>query len=48
MAIVLVEQYFEFARDLADRIAVMVRGEVALEGAVDALDEEAVRRLLTV
>ena len=32
MAVVLVEQYFEFARDLADRIAVMVRGEVALGG----------------
>ena len=48
MAVVLVEQYFEFARDLADRIAVMVRGEVALGGAVESLDDEAVRRLLTV
>ena len=45
---VLVEQYFEFARALADRVAVMVRGEVALGGPVGALDEEAVRRLLTV
>jgi urea transport system ATP-binding protein len=48
MAVVLVEQYFEFARELADRIAVMVRGEVALGGAVDSLDNEAVRKLLTV
>jgi urea transport system ATP-binding protein len=48
MAVVLVEQYFEFARDLADRIAVMVRGEVALGGPVGSLDDEAVRRLLTV
>ena len=48
LAVVLVEQYFEFARDLADRIAVMVRGEVALGGPVDALEDEAVRRLLTV
>ncbi len=48
MAVVLVEQYFEFARDLADRIMVMVRGEVALEGPARELDEEAVRRLLTV
>lgn len=48
MAVVLVEQYFEFARDLADRIAVMVRGEVALAGPVGELEEEAVRRLLTV
>ena len=28
MAILLVEQYFEFARDLADRFIVMERGEV--------------------
>ncbi len=48
MAVVLVEQYFEFARELADRIAVMVRGEVALGGPVDSLDNEAVRKLLTV
>ncbi len=48
LAVVLVEQYFEFARDLADRIAIMVRGEVALGGPVDALEDEAVRRLLTV
>ena len=48
LAVVLVEQYFEFARDLADRIAVMVRGEVALGGPVGELDDEAVRRLLTV
>jgi urea transport system ATP-binding protein len=47
-AVVLVEQYYEFARDLADRIAVMVRGEVALGGPVEELEDEAVRRLLTV
>ena len=47
-AVVLVEQYYEFARELADRIAVMVRGEVALGGPVGELDDEAVRRLLTV
>ena len=48
MAIVLVEQYFEFARDLADRIFVMDRGEVVLQGATDSLEETEVRRLLTV
>ncbi|MBR0644560.1 urea ABC transporter ATP-binding subunit UrtE [Plastoroseomonas hellenica] len=48
MAVVLVEQYFEFARDLADFIAVMVRGEMALAGPAKDLDEEAVRKLLTV
>ena len=48
MAIVLVEQYFEFARDLADRFAVMDRGEVVLSGAREDLEEEAVRAHLTV
>jgi urea transport system ATP-binding protein len=48
MAVVLVEQYYDFARELADRIAVMVRGEVAMAGPAGELDEPAVRRLLTV
>lgn len=48
MAVVLVEQYYDFARDLADTIAVMVRGEVAMAGAAATLDEVAVRKLLTV
>ncbi|MBX6740872.1 MAG: urea ABC transporter ATP-binding subunit UrtE [Acetobacteraceae bacterium] len=48
MAIVLVEQYYEFARELADSVAVMVRGEIALHGEASELDEVAVRRLLTV
>lgn len=48
MAVVLVEQYYEFARDLGDELSILVRGEVALAGASGALDEEAVRRLLTV
>jgi urea transport system ATP-binding protein len=48
MAVVLVEQYYEFARSLGDRLAVMVRGEVALAGPAGELDEEEVRALLTV
>jgi urea transport system ATP-binding protein len=48
MAIVLVEQYFEFARDLADNYAVMDRGEVVLSGAGSDLSETEVRRYLTV
>ena len=35
MAIVLVEQYFDFAYDLADRFFVLRRGEVVLEGGKD-------------
>jgi urea transport system ATP-binding protein len=48
MAVVLVEQYYEFARSLGDRLAIMVRGEVALSGPAGELDEDAVRDLLTV
>jgi len=48
MAIVLVEQYFEFARDLADEFIVMVRGEVVLSGTSEAMNEQDVRRHLTV
>lgn len=48
MAIVLVEQYFEFARELADRFAVLDRGEVIVEGDRQALETSDVRRHLTV
>jgi len=48
MAILLVEQYFEFARDLADSFAVMDRGEFVLSGNADAMVENDVRRYLTV
>ena len=42
MAIVLVEQYFDFARALADRYAVMERGEVVLAG--EGIDHGGKRR----
>jgi len=48
MAILLVEQYFEFARDLAETYAVMDRGEIVLEGHGDEMVEEDVRRYITV
>jgi urea transport system ATP-binding protein len=48
MAIVLVEQYYEFARELAQTITVMDRGDVVLSGAREELDEEDVRRRLSV
>ncbi len=48
MAILLVEQYFEFARDLADWFAVMERGEIVLSGAAAQMVEADVRRHLTV
>ncbi len=48
MAILLVEQYFEFARDLAAAYVVMQRGEVVLSGRSAEMDEAAVRSYLTV
>jgi urea transport system ATP-binding protein len=48
MAILLVEQYFDFARDLAQRIAVMDRGEIVINGPRDRLDEAEIRRRLSV
>src|SRR5690606_40111598 len=47
MAILLVEQYFEFARDLADDYAVMDRGAVVLSGAGADMDEARVRGLMS-
>ncbi len=48
IAILLVEQYFDFARDLADRFAVMDRGQIVMSGLREEMVEEDVRRRLTV
>lgn len=48
MAIMLVEQYFEFARALADNYIVMDRGHAVLSGAINEMDEASVRKYLTV
>lgn len=48
IAILLVEQYFDFARALADSFAVMDRGEVVLAGLGADMVEEDVRRYMTV
>jgi urea transport system ATP-binding protein len=48
MAIVLVEQYFDFAYGLADRFYVLKRGSVALSGTKAALDREDLRRVVSV
>ena len=48
MAILLVEQYFDFARELADTYAVMERGEVVVAGKGADMVESEVRRHLTV
>lgn len=48
MAIVLVEQYFDFARDLADSFILLERGQVTASGGRDGLDDPDVRRRLSV
>jgi len=48
MAILLVEQYLDFAHELADDFAVMDRGEIVMAGTRDNFDAEAVRRHMTV
>ena len=48
MAILLVEQYFDFARDLADTFVVMERGTVVIAGAKADMVEHEVRARLSV
>ena len=48
MAIVLVEQYFEFAKRLADSFIILNRGKSVMAGDSDALQGEAVKSHLTV
>jgi len=48
MAILLVEQYYDFARSLADRYVVLSRGEVIKSGKGADMDADGVRACLTV
>jgi len=48
MAVLLVEQYLDFARELADTVAIMDRGKVVFSGPAADLDRDDVRRHLTV
>ncbi len=48
MAILLVEQYFDFARELADRFVVMERGEVVMAGGKAELAGDAVRKRISI
>ena len=48
MAILLVEQYLDFCRELADQVYIMDRGEIVHEGVAETLDTEEARRHLTV
>jgi urea transport system ATP-binding protein len=46
MAILLVEQYYDFARSLADQYLVMERGEIVARGAGADMERDGVRGLL--
>jgi urea transport system ATP-binding protein len=48
MSILLVEQYLDFARELADQFYIMDRGAIVARGAIGELSEQVVRAHLTV
>jgi urea transport system ATP-binding protein len=48
MAIVLVEQYYDFAQELADRYLVMERGEVIARGDGASMEADGVRKLVAI
>ena len=48
MAILLVEQYYDFARELANRYVVLQRGEVVAQGAGAQMEQDNVRAFLSV
>jgi urea transport system ATP-binding protein len=48
MAILLVEQYYDFARSLADQYLVMDRGEIVKRGAGADMEKDGVKQLLSV
>ncbi|MEC9434715.1 MAG: urea ABC transporter ATP-binding subunit UrtE [Pseudomonadota bacterium] len=48
LTILLVEQYLDFCRELADHIYIMDRGEIVHSGAAETLDDPEVRKHLTV
>ncbi len=48
MAILLVEQYLDFCRELADYVYIMDRGEIVHQGLAETLDMPEARRHLTV
>ena len=48
MTVLLVEQYLDFCRELADKVYVMDRGRILHEGKASILDDKAVRDDLTV
>jgi urea transport system ATP-binding protein len=48
MAIILVEQYYDFAAELADQYLVMERGEIILRGAGKDMEADGVRQQMSI
>ena len=48
LTVLLVEQKLPFARRVADRFSIMEKGRIVAEGVMNTLDEDLVRRYLTV
>jgi urea transport system ATP-binding protein len=48
IAVVLVEQYLDFARELGDHFAVMDRGAVVYSCSRESMDEAALRRAMAI
>ncbi|HEX9179056.1 MAG TPA: urea ABC transporter ATP-binding subunit UrtE [Burkholderiales bacterium] len=48
MAILLVEQYYDFARSLADQYLVMERGEIVMRGRGKDMESDGVRRRVSI
>lgn len=46
MAIILVEQYYEFAAELADTFVIMERGQIVMAGNKETMQSDAVRKRL--
>jgi len=48
MAILLVEQYYDFARELADQYVVMERGAVRAQGLGADMERDGVREMVAI
>ena len=47
-SIMLVEQYFDFAKELADEVFIIERGSIVKSGSVKILDDKVVKKILSV
>jgi urea transport system ATP-binding protein len=48
LTILLVDQYYDFARHLADRYLVMNRGEMVASGSGETMDQDGIREMIAV